>query len=190
MSQLQLQLYVDTSSFIGLFDEKTKENLMRNLPEIKEGRISLFISPYVIEEFFHTIFYKEEETPFLQKLVGNPKSKIGEKVNYFFTHFKEKFPLYLNQFKMLEIKGEIPIIFLDEEVMRNLTEKTRTYDLLHLFTSIISGLDGILTSDFPFFEWIKNNKETIMKYIQKTKSFFVFYFTKEKFESFEIKAFE
>lgn len=75
-------------------------------------------------------------------------------MKYFFSRYGDKFYKFLADFEIFSIDKEYSFIF-KEDLLKLLTSKTKTYDLLHFYLSM--RVDGIITTDEKFVEWIKNN---------------------------------
>jgi len=176
-----MKFYLETSGFINLFDNTVFNKLKENFPEIEEKKIKLCISPLVLEEFFYTLMYKKDKDSrkIFSKFVGNAGLSIKEKIGNFFSAHGEKFYEFLEDFEIISVGKETSFIF-KENILKSLTRRVGTYDLLHIYLS--SKLDGIVTADRKLADWVKNNSEQfqfkkgylIICYSLKSKNFEIF----------------
>jgi len=70
---------------------------------------------------------------------------------------------FLSSFEKVGVEADVLFLFANKNILARLTKNVKTYDLLHLLTAVSNRLDGFLTTDGSFVEWLKRNKTLFEK---------------------------
>lgn len=151
-----VRIYLDTGGFMALFSKEGWEIIKKELGE--ESDITFCISPFTLEEFFFNILYKKREKEIIEKFCDGIEEDPQKRANSFFQKFGDRFAKFLSSFEKVGVESEVLFLFANKNILARLTKNVKTYDLLHLLTAISNRLDGLLTTDEKFIEWLKRNK--------------------------------
>ena len=156
-----MRVYLDTSGFMALFFKEGWEIIEKELGG--ESDVIFCISPFTLEEFFFNILYKKKEKEIIKKFCDGIEEDPKERVNAFFRKFGERFAEFLSSFEKVGVESDVLFLFANKNILGRLTKNVKTYDLLHLLTVISNRLDGFLTTDEKFVEWLKRNRALFKK---------------------------
>ena len=149
---------------MALFSKEGWEIIKKEFDE--ECNIIFCISPFTLEEFFFNILYKKREKEIIEKFCGGIEEDPKKRAGAFFQKFGESFAKFLSSFEKVGVESNVLFLFANKNILTRLTKNVKTYDLLHLLTAISNRLDGFLTTDEKFIEWLKRNKNLFERDIQ------------------------
>jgi len=156
-----MRVYLDTGGFMVLFSKEGWEIIEKEFGG--ESNVIFCISPFTLEEFFFNILYKKKEQEIIKKFCDGIKEDPKERANAFFRKFGERFAEFLSGFEKVGVEADVLFLFANKNILARLTKNVKTYDLLHLLTAVSNRLDGFLTTDGNFVEWLKRNKTLFEK---------------------------
>ncbi len=171
-----MKVYLDTGGFMLLFSKEGWEIIEKEglKEQIERNEITLYISPFTMEEFFYKILYGKEQELTEKFCSTEKRSTPGGRAKAFFENHEEKFAQYIQQFEIVGLERAGLFLFTKKDLLQSLTSNVKTYDLLHLATTISNRLDGFLTTDKKLVRWIQANKKHLKKDLEGMPHFKIF----------------
>lgn len=177
-----MRVYLDTSGFMALFSQEGWKIIEKELG--KEADVAFCISPFTLEEFFFTILYKKKEKEIIKKFCGDVIEDPKKRAEAFFRKFGKEFASFLSRFERVGVESDVMFLFANKKILGMLTKNVKTYDLLHLLTAVSNRLDGFLTTDRKFVDWMRRNKSLFEITISDDFKFFLMDLKERKLEVF------
>ena len=152
-----MKIFLDTGIFSAYLVQEIREKIEGGFEGIRKGEDTLFTSPLILEEFFHTLLYNSgKDSKIFWDLIGHKEDR-QDKLNYFFSTYGNVLQTLLAYTQPLGVPKEIRSLLANKMILEKLNDSVRTMDILHLLTSGFNDMDAIFTSDKKLYDWIREN---------------------------------